>query len=78
MRRAVLVPAAAAVGCFAAAVFCWLSAPSRVDIEPLAPGEPAQTGLQYDASLMALSVALATLGGLCVVAAFTRWYRGRS
>lgn len=61
---------AQAAGALVAAVACvlsWLAAGTTVDVAPVVPTEPATTEVVYSAPLLALSLLLATVAGVCGV-----------
>ncbi|MEO3758652.1 hypothetical protein ABGB19_10265 [Mycobacterium sp. B14F4] len=67
----VLAAVAAAVGC----VLAWLAASTTVLVPPALDGEPPTTSVQYSASLIGLTLLLATLAGVLAVLGVARLRR---
>lgn len=65
MRHAVQLVAAVMLA--AGAVLCWPSVTSRVDVPPVAEGQPATVAVVYHAPMMVLILLLITTAGVCLV-----------
>ncbi|KUH81946.1 hypothetical protein [Mycobacterium sp. IS-1556] len=62
---------AAAVG----SVLSWLTATTTVAVAPVLEGEPPTTSVEYNAPLLGLALALATVAGVLAVLAVARFRR---
>lgn len=63
-----MIAVLAAAGC----VVSWVQSQTAVDVAPISDGEPATTSVAYNASWIALALALATVAGVCVVVGVAR------
>lgn len=68
-----LIALLAGVGC----VWSWRAAASPATIEPVIAGEPARASVNYDPSLLSLSLVLAMIAGVLLVLGIGRWRRSR-